>query len=67
MSEIKRAQAICNLCPVRMYCLEWGLTRHEEFGVWGGTTPRQRAKWWLRFEGASVGQSYVVDSEEPSI
>lgn len=35
------AQA-CGACPVRDMCLAAGLVFHEEFGVWGGLTPRQR-------------------------
>lgn len=46
MSEVKRAKAICDRCPVRKQCLEFALVNHEEFGVWGGTTQRDRAKWW---------------------
>lgn len=35
------ARAICARCPVRAECAEWGI-RHEEFGVWGGLSGRQR-------------------------
>lgn len=30
-------------CPVRDTCLEWGL-EHDEFGVWGGTSERERRR-----------------------
>lgn len=46
MSEVKRAKAICDRCPVRKLCLEFALTNHEEYGVWGGTTSRDRMRWW---------------------
>lgn len=36
-----RAIAICRACPVVRECLEWAL-EHCEYGVWGGTTTRQR-------------------------
>lgn len=39
---IARAKAICANCEVRDRCLEWAIKR-EEFGVWGGTTARERA------------------------
>ncbi|PRX95603.1 WhiB family transcriptional regulator [Allonocardiopsis opalescens] len=38
-----RALAICRTCPVRAACLEAALEYGEEHGVWGGTTPQQRA------------------------
>lgn len=41
-SAIIRAKALCAECPVREICLEWAI-RREEFGVWGGTTARERA------------------------
>ncbi|HWL44531.1 MAG TPA: WhiB family transcriptional regulator [Ilumatobacter sp.] len=34
------AVAICQPCPVRQTCLESNL--HEAYGVWGGTTARER-------------------------
>ena len=36
------AREICMRCPVIAQCLRVGL--REEFGIWGGTTPKQRAK-----------------------
>jgi WhiB family transcriptional regulator, redox-sensing transcriptional regulator len=34
--------SICRVCPVRTPCREYAVARPERFGVWGGTTPRQR-------------------------
>lgn len=31
----------CNTCPVKALCLNWAV-EHEAWGVWGGTTPKQR-------------------------
>ena len=36
------AQAICRRCPARAACLAYAIL-NEEFGVWGGTTPQERA------------------------
>lgn len=36
------AIAICDRCPVRVPCLEYALSIHEEEGIWGGTTPTDR-------------------------
>lgn len=40
-SAVKRAKAICATCPVREACLKQGMD--EEFGVWGGLSPEDRA------------------------
>lgn len=44
---VAAARATCSKCPVSAECLEWALTggpegTGEHFGVWGGTTPRER-------------------------
>lgn len=38
------AIAVCNQCPVRVQCLQTALDRGEEYGIWGGLTPIQRAR-----------------------
>ncbi len=38
-----RAKALCAKCPVRKACLEHAMAVHEPYGVWGGTTPEERA------------------------
>lgn len=37
------AKATCRFCPVKDDCLEWALTTHQEFGIWGGLDEWQRA------------------------
>jgi WhiB family redox-sensing transcriptional regulator len=44
--EVKRAQEICETCPVIAECREYALTYREPFGVWGGLSQRQREKEW---------------------
>lgn len=39
-----RAKSICLECPVQARCLEHAVTAPEVFGVWGATTPRERAE-----------------------
>ncbi len=36
------AKRVCASCPVRAECLQDALDRHEQFGVWGGLTERER-------------------------
>ena len=45
--RVRREQAakkVCATCPVRAECLRFAESVPERFGVWGGTTPRERAK-----------------------
>jgi WhiB family redox-sensing transcriptional regulator len=46
------AKAICARCPVRGECLEAALDRGENFGVFGGLSPRERMA--LRSEGMAA-------------
>lgn len=41
-SRVEEAKAICAGCPVRDECFDYAL-HHEKYGVWAGTSPRQRA------------------------
>lgn len=40
----RHAKAICAECPVRQTCLEHALANGERFGVWGGTSERERRR-----------------------
>ena len=40
----RQALAICDICPVKEDCLQYALEARERFGVWGGTTEKQRRK-----------------------
>lgn len=37
------AKRLCERCVDKDTCLEWAL-KHEEFGIWGGTTTNERRK-----------------------
>lgn len=39
-----RALAICAECPVKAECLDHALTHDEEYGIWGGTSQRERRR-----------------------
>jgi WhiB family redox-sensing transcriptional regulator len=41
-AAIAHAKSLCSICPVQTACLDWAVQR-EEFGVWGGTTARERS------------------------
>ena len=40
----KIAREVCDTCPVKQECLDYALTHHERFGVWGGLTERERRR-----------------------
>lgn len=42
--DIRRAKAICAICPVLQECFEFAMVNNEEYGVWGGTTHRDRER-----------------------
>src|SRR4029077_18589763 len=57
-AQIARAKAICAGCGVRPECLEFALTREQNYGIWGGTTAddRQRDRRRRRRAGAAGPQ-----------
>jgi WhiB family redox-sensing transcriptional regulator len=40
----KLARAVCSKCEVKTKCLEYALNNKEQFGIWGGTSERERRK-----------------------
>ncbi|MCW2530172.1 MAG: transcription factor WhiB [Pseudonocardiales bacterium] len=36
------AKAVCGSCPVQGHCLQWAMKADEPYGIWGGTTARDR-------------------------
>ncbi len=37
-----KAKALCGRCPVRGECLDFALRSGQDFGIWGGTSERER-------------------------
>ncbi|MGH9194816.1 MAG: WhiB family transcriptional regulator, partial [Acidimicrobiia bacterium] len=35
---------VCTQCPVALECLRYALANREQFGIWGGTSERERRK-----------------------
>ena len=40
----REAKAVCRRCPVRAECLAYALANDARFGVWGGTSERDRRR-----------------------
>lgn len=52
------AKAVCADCPVRIDCLHYALNNNEHFGIWGGTSERERRR-IRRRHGALSGPKVV--------
>lgn len=42
--SLVEARTVCATCAVRPDCLLWAVTNNERFGVWGGTSERERRR-----------------------
>ena len=42
LSNNNSARIVCRQCPVRLKCLMTAHENKEEFGIWGGTSPKER-------------------------
>lgn len=42
--DIRAALVYCRACAVRSACLRHAMAHRESFGVWGGTTERERRR-----------------------
>ncbi len=43
-AEARHALRICATCPVVEDCLDYALMARERYGIWGGTTERERRR-----------------------
>lgn len=42
--DSRPARAICQLCDVRVECLQYALDAHERIGLYGGASERERRR-----------------------
>lgn len=45
----EEAKKVCNGCIVRADCLSYALQRREKYGIWGGTSERERRRIQRKF------------------
>jgi len=45
----REARAVCQGCEVRAECLQFALDNNEQFGIYGGMSPRERRALKSRF------------------
>ena len=63
--SLEPARAICALCDVKVQCLETALDGNVKFGVWGGTSDKERrAIRKQRAAGFSMGS--MIDNADTS-
>lgn len=43
-ASTREAKTVCGDCAVKGDCLEWALAAGEKFGIWGGTSERERRR-----------------------
>lgn len=43
-ADVRAALRVCRACPVREPCYQQAMANREYFGVWGGTTERERRR-----------------------
>lgn len=43
-ADVRAALRLCRSCPVRQPCYEVAMANREYFGVWGGSTERERRR-----------------------
>ena len=65
--SVRAAKAMCAGCPVRAECLEYALAHDERYGVWGGTSERERRR--LKDFGTATGGSPVSElaAQQPDV
>lgn len=56
----RAAKAVCQGCPVREVCLEIALTTHQEHGVWGGLTEKERRSLKRRLRRARAREANAL-------
>ncbi|TYK43060.1 WhiB family transcriptional regulator [Actinomadura decatromicini] len=55
--RIAQAKAVCAGCPVQQECRREAVERREPVGIWGGTTPQQRAALRRKQRRSKAGQA----------
>lgn len=63
---VMQAKALCYRCPARQACLDYAVA-HNEVGVWGGKTQRERSGMRrYRTVTSTVPAAYVDQAKYPA-
>lgn len=60
LSEIKLAKSVCSTCPVFEQCLRQSFRNREVYGVWAGTTMKERLEWFKQIQNFKVAEEEVI-------
>lgn len=55
--RVRKARAVCRLCPVIDKCYEFAVKNNEPHGIWAGTLPEQRKYLYKRFRKTGILES----------
>lgn len=55
--DSRPAKEICRGCPVRQECLDYALDTRQLYGIWGGTSERERRRMRPRAREARVNSA----------
>lgn len=42
--QVREMKVFCRQCSVILECLDYAIENDEQFGIWGGMTPKERAR-----------------------
>jgi WhiB family redox-sensing transcriptional regulator len=59
---LKKAKEICSRCPVSSDCLNFAVQESIAFGVWGGTSERERIRKLIPMANKVKRQEQVLES-----
>ena len=54
MDQVRKMKAFCRRCSVTIECLKFAIANDEQFGIWGGLTPKERTNLWRHNKGNVV-------------
>ena len=62
LSSIRKAREICSVCPVFNECLSHAIRQREDYGLWAGTTMRQRTELFRRIDEGELTEQGVIEA-----
>jgi len=60
VAQIDEAKTVCARCDVRSECLAFALATWQPYGVWGGTSPEERARLRKKARAAGLADAAMV-------
>lgn len=57
----RRAKEYCEGCPVLEICLRSSLEHRDQFGIWGGLTPKERQRLLKRIDAGELTKEEAIE------